>query len=507
MTKATTRAALYCRISSEREGNRLGVKDQERRCRRFCQDQGWTVGPVFVDNDVSAADPKKARPEYEHLMQAVRRGEFDAVVVVALDRLYRQPIELEQFVLDCKAVGMGTVGMVTGGVADLSDPDAVMLLRIKGSMAAAEVDKIRIRCRAKKEALATDGQFSGGTRPFGYEKDGVTVRESEAALIRSAAARVLSGGSVYAIREDWRASGIPTVRGGRWETVTITKLLQSARLAGLRTYHGAIVLDADGSEKQAAWPAILDRDIWEQVRAILSDPSRRRPPARHQYPLRGVLRCAECGSMLVSLPAKDKTGVSRNNYGCRKESGGCGHVRVAGRAVEAYVFGIIRPLADSPTARDIIRMAEAGDTEAVRQIVQENATDERKLSELSDMLADGDLDRSAYVKQSKRLHDRIEARHSQLAGIQGQSALDRLGGHVAERWDEMSADDKRSIVTTFAPIIKVRPATRYGNTFDTRRLWWGWRYSALAKAAEGIEPTDEELEANRALDHEEAAAS
>jgi len=350
---------------------------------------------------------------------------------------------------------------------------------MKANIAEAEVAKIRKRCENRKETLALAGAWSGGTRPFGYEVDGVTIRESEAALIRSAAARILSGSSAYAIREDWRASGIPTVRGGRWETITITKILQSARIAGLREHHGAIMLDPDGNEVRAVWPAIIDRETWEQVRAILTDPSRRRPPASLSYPLRGILRCAECGSMLVSLPKKDRTGISRSNYGCRKESGGCGHVRVSGKAIEGYVFRIMLPLADSPTARDIIRAEGARDSDEVRRIVAENAADEQRRNELGDMLADGDIDRASYVKQTRRISERIEAGHAQLAGIQGQSALDRLGGSVRDRWDEISADDRRSIVATFAPVIKVKPATRHGNTFDSDRLDIQWRWDAI----------------------------
>lgn len=51
----------------------------------------------FIDNDVSATRGTK-RPGYEDLLARIEAGDVDAVVVWALDRLHRRPIELEHFI-------------------------------------------------------------------------------------------------------------------------------------------------------------------------------------------------------------------------------------------------------------------------------------------------------------------------------------------------------------------------------------------------------------------------
>jgi site-specific DNA recombinase len=54
-----TRAAIYCRISSDRDDERLGVERQETDCRRRCAERGWDViEPPYFDNDITAADPR-----------------------------------------------------------------------------------------------------------------------------------------------------------------------------------------------------------------------------------------------------------------------------------------------------------------------------------------------------------------------------------------------------------------------------------------------------------------
>jgi site-specific DNA recombinase len=64
------------------------------------------------------------------------------------------------------------------------------------------------------EDMARNGQGKGGgSRPFGYDKDRVTIRESEAELIREAATRVLAGEGLRSVVKDFERRGIRTVSG------------------------------------------------------------------------------------------------------------------------------------------------------------------------------------------------------------------------------------------------------------------------------------------------------
>lgn len=47
-------AAIYARISSDPEGDRLGVTRQVDDCRAMAERRGWPVAEVYVDDDVSA---------------------------------------------------------------------------------------------------------------------------------------------------------------------------------------------------------------------------------------------------------------------------------------------------------------------------------------------------------------------------------------------------------------------------------------------------------------------
>src|SRR5206468_10801675 len=99
MTKAgmTRLAAIYVRISRDREGVRAGVRRQREDCERLCRDRGWEIVEVFEDDDRSAF-LSKPRPAYLAMLDALKAGTVNTVVAWHPDRLHRSPTELEDFI-------------------------------------------------------------------------------------------------------------------------------------------------------------------------------------------------------------------------------------------------------------------------------------------------------------------------------------------------------------------------------------------------------------------------
>ncbi|MGA3352888.1 MAG: recombinase family protein [Acidimicrobiales bacterium] len=145
------RCAIYTRLSKETDD--LWCPRQEADLRKLCTDRGWAVAAVYCDPDRSAADPKITREAYQQLLVDIRAGKFDAVAVYDSDRLHRMNRELEDFVVVCEAAGVTKLGSVTGDI-DLNNPDALMLLRFKVTINAAEVEKTRRRVLRKQREIA-----------------------------------------------------------------------------------------------------------------------------------------------------------------------------------------------------------------------------------------------------------------------------------------------------------------------------------------------------------------
>src|SRR3954463_6878250 len=100
MTRTATKvtaAAIYCRLSTDRDGDSIGIERQESLCRELAASKGWPVAQVYCDRNISAYAGKR-RPAFEQMLTDLRDGDRDAVLVVDQDRLTRRPLEMESFI-------------------------------------------------------------------------------------------------------------------------------------------------------------------------------------------------------------------------------------------------------------------------------------------------------------------------------------------------------------------------------------------------------------------------
>ena len=275
MTKVRT-AAIYARISSDQDGRALGVKRQVDDCRKLAKQRGWTVADEYVDNDVSAYSGKQRR-EYARMLTDIADGTRDAVIVYNLDRLHRRPVELEEFATLCERAGMTNLATVTQDI-DLGNDDGLFMARVFAAFAAKESGRRSARVRRKIEENAAAGLPNGGHyRPFGYDNSRVALVESEAVIIRHLVERLLAGESVRSLVQWMQDTNVPSVSGKPWRTPTVSTMLTSPRIAGMREHRGVVI-------GPAVWQAIITEDQHRRVRALMAQKanSGRRAPRPDQ---------------------------------------------------------------------------------------------------------------------------------------------------------------------------------------------------------------------------------
>lgn len=473
-----TTAAIYCRISSDPTGAALGVTRQRKDCEALVSRKGWDTAGIYIDDDISAFSGK-VRPEYRRMLDDLKNGIADTVVAWHPDRLHRSPRELEDFIDLVENVGAAVV-TCTAGDYDLSTPDGRLMARITGSVARKESEDKSRRARRKQLELAEAGKVSGGgVRPFGFEKDRVTVNPAEAELLRDAARRVLAGDSLYSIVADWTEAGVSTSTGVAWSTTSLKSTLVRPRIAGLRAHKGTVVATA-------VWDAILDRATWERVRAVLTDPARRRNPVVRSYLLTGLLRCGSCGHPMVAAPRSQRTGGGARGvfttekgsivraYGCVKTNGGCGHVYGLAEPIEDRVTEDVLEALDGPGLRRAQKAGAKGDQHEAGEAL---AADEAKLLDLADDYDEGRINKAEWLHLRAKVEARIAAARRQLSRrpVDVLAGLGSTAGGLAEEWEQMSLDRRRSVIAAVLEEIKLMPATGPRNRFDPDRVKLVWR--------------------------------
>jgi len=312
------RVACYLRASQDRDGTGYSVERQRDDVEKLCAARGWTIAEVYTDNDVSALS-RKPRPAFTKMMAAVDAGEFDIIAARHMDRLLRRLAELEHVLERCEKTNTHIVTASDG--VDTSTDGGRLVARILSSVAQGEVERKAARQRSAVVQAAKQGRWTGGRRVFGYEADGKTIREAEAAIIRQGYADVLAGESLSEVARRWTASGHPpTQKAAEWTRGGVKDVLTNPRNAGLRRHRTA---DDRASIRQnpelgvvgtAEWPAIVDEPTWRAAVRIVCDPKRRTGGRGPQGLLTGVALCGICG-LTVHRGGAYRPGHA--NYRCR----------------------------------------------------------------------------------------------------------------------------------------------------------------------------------------------
>lgn len=309
-------AAVYLRISQDRTGLQAGIQRQQEDCLAHAATLGFDDPQVFIDNDVSAFDGGR-RNGYDALVAQVRAG-VTHIIVWHVDRLYRQPRELEDLI-DLVEQHPVRIESVRGGGFDLNTTEGRLMARQLVAIAAYESGHKSDRVKRANKRLAEQGAWHGPAR-YGYGPGGVLIPE-QAAAIRQMADRFLAGESLRSITAWLNRSGIPPLRAGSgtsglWHSYTVRSVLSSARISGQRAYAPDTRADPAGGREilgPGDWEPIITPEETAQIRAILADPTRRRTTPARPTLLGGIARCGKCGAGKLS-----PTGNTQR-YTCQKD--------------------------------------------------------------------------------------------------------------------------------------------------------------------------------------------
>jgi site-specific DNA recombinase len=455
----TRRAAIYCRISQAPDGTLLGVERQEPPCRRLCEQRGWEIVETFVDNDLSASRfARKPRPAYQRMLEAARAHEITAIVVVDPDRLTRRPVENEEIIDYADRYGIALANVA--GDINLATATGRLQFRMLGAVAAHESELKSERVKRKVEQKAHAGEDHGGVRSFGRAADRVSLHPVEAPLLAGAARELLAGGTLKSVVAGWNAQGIRTTRGQTWGPSSLRRLLVSPRLYGARAHNGQVAV-------HDAFPAIVDRQTWQQLHALLTDPLRRKgTPAR--YLLSGLAVCYACERGLVGDPQR-----GRPFYGCRGQRLGCGRVVVNAQALdELIVEGVLQRLDGDGYARACALLAKQ-DPEWQR-LAERQRADEIALAELAHArFTERTIEHRDYLVEFAKLTGRVE--QARVAGARRvrsgvlEELRDEPGG-IRVWWVKPSTtlERRRAVIGAIADRIVVGPGRPH--RFDPARV-------------------------------------
>ncbi|GAB3582802.1 recombinase family protein [Calidifontibacter terrae] len=513
MKKPTTgprRAAIYLRISQDREMDGLAIERQREDCVRLAEREGWEViEPHYVDQSISATDASRVRPAYDRMVEDYRAGLFTAVVCYDLDRLTRQPRQLEDWI--DAAARRGLLLKSVAGDVDLTNENGLITAGIKVQLARAEMVRKSRRQSAAQRQRAKMGRAPKGMRPLGYAVNGDVI-EAEADAVRAiysafsraeapeslrSLARGLSGTQDVpgipprpkhshvvsmeraAARQAEGLEPRPVAADGPWSPSTVLSILRNPRYAGMstytpkeyqadgnrrRTWKAQIIRDEAGEPVRGQWEAIVDDETWWRVQELLDDADRvtnTSGSTKRKHLGSGLYRCGQCGGQVTGAP---------RGYRC------AGHVMRTGLAIDEFVTEVVAARLAQP---DALRRVEA--TEGTPATVGIAAA----ISEQRARIMRAQRDYDEEIIEGRDLRRVRDAAESRIAELEAQRLLQgRVGGLVpllatddpAAAFREGSLDLRREVIDSLTVVI-LHPQPRGRRGFDPASVEIHWRNS------------------------------
>jgi DNA invertase Pin-like site-specific DNA recombinase len=212
----------YCRVSTKAQGRSgLGLEAQREALARFSISEGFEVLREFVEIETGkGADALDRRPQLAAALAEARRRKC-AVAVAKLDRLSRDV----HFISGLMAERVQFI------VAELGSEVDPFILHLFAALAEKERGMIATRTRDALTRAKARGVKLGGPKLAEARKAAVEIIEANAdrhaANVLPIIREIQRAGakSLRAIAEALNARGIATARGGRWQAMTVSNVL------------------------------------------------------------------------------------------------------------------------------------------------------------------------------------------------------------------------------------------------------------------------------------------
>lgn len=499
MADLPLRAAIYLRVSQDRENNRLGVDRHREDAEATIETRGWRLVDVYEDNDITGKGDR-VRPDFERLLIDIEKGLLDVVVAQEWPRLERNRTDGVR-VIETAQKHKILLTFAKGPDIDCSNAMGRLAADMYSAIARNEIEVKGERQSRAHLQRARQGRAPKGQRPVGYatggdviEHEAVAVREifklfaiKDGPTIASLAA-ALSGKegpevpktvprlerhtrTVMIERNERRAAeGLPpkpVPEDRPWHSSTVLGILRNPRYAGYsvytdrldrtknkrQTWYAQIVRDDGGDPIRGQWEPIVDEMTWWSVQERLNEPSRitnRSGSTARKHLGAGLFLCGLCGKPV-------RTGSAR--YRCAN----CGINRTR-EHVDAWVLRIVRARLARPDLADTI---PAHDEPRLQAIAAEIGSRQAKIKRAQHDYDEEIIEGYDYKRIKDRENTAIAALETERRSL---TATTDLGG-VLDAKDPVKAFDyadlmiKRRVINFFCT-VRLYPHPRGKKGFD-----------------------------------------
>lgn len=328
-------AGLYPRVSTD-DQSRFGhsLDEQEDRLKKLCEFKDYEIYKVYREEGVSAKDTN--RPKFKEMIQDMKDGKINKIIVYKLDRLTRSIQDLENI---CKMLEEYSCDLESvAEEINTGNANGKFFIRMLTILAQLEIERTSERTKFGLIGAAKKGHISGQPA-LGYTKKDkskkLVIDELESDIVRRIFSMYLEGSSVCHICDIFNEEN---VLNKHWATTTVDKILSN------KIYIGSIEHGKRNKKNTQIFedvvPVIIDKTTFECVQKR-KEKNIKNYKRKRTYIFMQKILCPKCHKIMGGESSTSGTGDKHIYYKCN-----CCKRRISEKKIESELMKFLNDMLD-----------------------------------------------------------------------------------------------------------------------------------------------------------------
>lgn len=293
------RTRTYVRYSDHKQDDGFSVEYQISEIEEFLYKHGLELHKHHID-EATSGTKVAGREAFFELIQDVKEGLVDVIVVYKLNRLFRNAYESQKYRKLFKKHGVKLMSVTQQIDEDTSA--GRLMTNVLSDIDQYQSETISDHVKSSMREMARQGYHTGGTVPFGYTLEVIEngkksrkkykIDEAESAVVKKMFELYADNYSLRYLQQYLTEHGFLTRQNKQFGITTI------ARMLGNDFYIGTLRYSTEGYEDivvEGVVPPIIDSELWLRVQERKNANKQVEPRKRKTlYALTGKIFCGVC---------------------------------------------------------------------------------------------------------------------------------------------------------------------------------------------------------------------
>ena len=327
-------AGLYPRVSTDdqvREG--FSLDEQEKEMKKLCMYKNYQIYKVYREEGVSAKNMN--RPKFQEMIQDLKDGKINRIIVYKLDRLTRSIQDLEVI---CKFIEKYHCSL--DSVSEEINTDTatgVFFIRMTTILAQLEIERTSERTKFGLKGAAKNGHFCGKA-PIGYRKINkeLVIDDLESEVVKEIFDDYVNGLSVCTITKKLNNKN---ALNRNWRTTTIDRMLSNYIYCGDYLY-GKRAKNMKPIHLENICPAIIDKETFKMVQTQ-KERNLKNYTRKHTYVYMQKIVCSKCNKIMGGSSTTSRNKPTQIYYKCN-----CCNTRINEKKIEKPLMLFLNDMLD-----------------------------------------------------------------------------------------------------------------------------------------------------------------